>query len=825
MSQDGAGGHDDLVAMVEDRLLADDKLPDDAKYLVLAAMDPGTDEDFQVAAGQDGGEQIARRRAGGDPAEPAPVPPPARVYLRGVEAEGFRGIGPAARLDLRPGPGLTVVAGRNGCGKSSLAEAAEVAITGTSHRWTGPRPSKSWRNLHHRAACRVSVALTEEGVGDTTVQAEWDLAAEGFEQATAWVQRHGRRRERGRESLGWVRELTTYKPFLSHAELGEQLAQSNRTHLYSAINTALGLERVDAALGRLDALHSQWNAAQSESDRERKALRALLQTRDDDRSRAVYALLAGTRPDLSAVAAHVTGKDDGGRVGRLRRLIETPGPEVEAFEAAVAAFRAARTEAEHAGDVADQKDLRRRELLRVALVHYHAHGPGACPVCANGTLDDAWMARTTDELDSADLITQAADRARAAYQQAAQRLARFRASLPLVLKETEDDLPAVAAAVAAWRELARFTEPGHLASEEAAAGVAAVVLATADLRAEAAEELARVQDDWQPLALRLGQWLEPAHRAARMRDRLEHAKAARAWMRAHADEIRNERLAPINDRTQEIWNRLRQNSNVSLGPLRLRGARNTRHVVISAAVDDDANAGMEVMSQGELNALALAIFLPRVQLAGSPFGFVMIDDPVQAMDPAKVDGLAQVLADLAETRQVVVFTHDDRLPEAITRLQIPASILLVGRDENSAVVVRESSDPVSRYLRDARAIARDEEIPLEVRRRVVPRLCRDALERRCKELFFRRELRAGAARGEVERRWQEARETRHRLALVVNRPGETTVDRWLEQRPDRRQALGACSTAVHRGWDGDLAQAVRATERATSDLEADHGRG
>ena len=33
---------------------------------------------------------------------------PAHVYLSAIEASGFRGIGPTTRLELAPGPGLTV---------------------------------------------------------------------------------------------------------------------------------------------------------------------------------------------------------------------------------------------------------------------------------------------------------------------------------------------------------------------------------------------------------------------------------------------------------------------------------------------------------------------------------------------------------------------------------------------------------------------------------------------------------------------------------------------------------------------------------------------
>ena len=50
---------------------------------------------------------------------------------------------------------------------------------------------------------------------------------------------------------------------------------------------------------------------------------------------------------------------------------------------------------------------------------------------------------------------------------------------------------------------------------------------------------------------------------------------------------------------------------------------------------------------------------------------------MQSMDPAEVDGLAGVLANSAEARQVVVFTQDNRLPEAVPRLQVDASVLEV----------------------------------------------------------------------------------------------------------------------------------------------------
>jgi hypothetical protein len=86
------------------------------------------------------------------------------------------------------------------------------------------------------------------------------------------------------------------------------------------------------------------------------------------------------------------------------------------------------------------------------------------------------------------------------------------------------------------------------------------------------------------------------------------------------------------------WEHLRQQSNVTLGKIELVGSKGSRRVSLDVTVDGVAGAALGVMSQGELHSLALSLFLPRATLAESPFRFVVIDDPVQSMDPARIDG-------------------------------------------------------------------------------------------------------------------------------------------------------------------------------------------
>lgn len=59
-----------------------------------------------------------------------------------------------------------------------------------------------------------------------------------------------------------------------------------------------------------------------------------------------------------------------------------------------------------------------------------------------------------------------------------------------------------------------------------------------------------------------------------------------------------------------------------VGPVQLVGSGTQRRVNLDVTVDgSDANA-LGVMSQGELHALALALFLPRATMAESPFRFL-----------------------------------------------------------------------------------------------------------------------------------------------------------------------------------------------------------
>lgn len=465
------------------------------------------------------------------------------------------------------------------------------------------------------------------------------------------------------------------------------------------------------------------------------------------------------------------------------------------------------------------------DLLERALTHHAAHGDGPCPVCGEGALDASWQRGAQEQ---AELLRQEAASADVAAQQL--RLATsdtrslFQAP-PARLKALRAAGFETSALETAWDEWARggSIDDPRAYEPHVALTHAPLQSALSEAQARARVEIASRDDAWKPLAEDLAAWLSAVDEAGDVDEHAARLKEAGTWLKAAIHDIRNARLAPIKEGAAKVWQELRQESNVELGPIELVGSRTSRRVSLDVTVDGVGSPGVAVMSQGELHALGLALFLPRATLAESPFRFLVIDDPVQAMDPAKVDGLARVLDDVARTRQVVVFTHDDRLGEAVRRLRINARILEVVRREGSVVEVKSLADPVMRYLQDARALARSDGVPEGVVERVVPGLCRLAVEAACQEAFRRGQISAGKPHASVEEDLRGATTTTQIAALAlfgdIERSGDVMT---------RLNAFGAwagtCFKTVkgagHDAYGGDLGRLVADTERLAEKLRA-----
>ena len=288
-----------------------------------------------------------------------------------------------------------------------------------------------------------------------------------------------------------------------------------------------------------------------------------------------------------------------------------------------------------------------------------------------GALDEAWRDRAEREVARLEAQASAARQARQQADGSRSGARDLFLPLPAVLSTPQVGIADPGSARAAWVSwTGRPDEDGADGLRKLADHIdqawPRLSRAVTALTSAAEAELRAREDRWAPVAAEVAAWCKRSSAAEAAAQAVPALQAAITWLKNATDDIRNARLAPLGDRAREIWAQLRQESNVDLGAIRLSGSGNRRQVDVKVTVDGSPGAALGVMSQGEVNALALSIFLPRATVAASPFRFLVIDDPVQAMDPAKVEGLARVLEDVARSRQVLVFTHDDRLPEADT---------------------------------------------------------------------------------------------------------------------------------------------------------------
>ena len=108
------------------------------------------------------------------------------------------------------------------------------------------------------------------------------------------------------------------------------------------------------------------------------------------------------------------------------------------------------------------------------------------------------------------------------------------------------------------------------------------------------------------------------------------------------------------------------------------------------------------------------------------------------------------LEDVSRSRQVLVLTHDDRLAEALRRLRIPGRILEVSRRADSIGKNRPALTPVAQLLKDARDLCADDAVSQDVAARVVPALCRLAIEAAFTDAIRRTQLRNGRRHADIE---------------------------------------------------------------------------
>ncbi|MCY3586251.1 MAG: AAA family ATPase [Acidimicrobiaceae bacterium] len=510
--------------------LATSKLGDDEKDLVSKALFPQAEE----SRDDDPGERVPAARASDEATR--------RLFIESIRVRGFRGIGDECQLALSPHPGLTLVTGRNGTGKSSIVEGVEFVLTGQSLRWAGRSVERKagWRNLHSPAQPQAVVTLQRPGLPEPHIfSATWD--GDNVEKATRTVSIGGTP-TRPIETPLWDGALATHRPILSYAELAK-IVEGTPSDRYNALAPVLGMQSLQAPLNRLGESKKLAEQQHEAGVLAVKALLPDLQASADDRALRAYAALDGPW-DLDAVDDIVTGTQSAStqREQVLRELEQLAPPNQErVIEHSDALKNAARQVSTLEGTEAGRADVL-AELLRSAIRLHELHGDGDCPVCGrDSALHSDWVQQAKREIERLKSVATKMRTAQSVLETARRGVHSLAKSPPEVLTRVVDHAPQIDASglTAAWNAWATLPNGDEELADHLLSGYEAVERATVQVRT-AARSFREEQDaDWRPLAQRLSEVLPLARESEKANKSLPGVGRAEKWLKDTEAEIRD----------------------------------------------------------------------------------------------------------------------------------------------------------------------------------------------------------------------------------------------------------------------------------------------
>ncbi len=345
---------------------------------------------------------------------------------------------------------------------------------------------------------------------------------------------------------------------------------------------------------------------------------------------------------------------------------------------------------------AARKANARRSLVREALATLETAGPPenirTCPLCGNRADDLLAHLKEEYEQTTAQDIRQVESARKTLEAQAElvrealaehDRLAKATATLEAQLGKIKAD---VAAAIEQPLDL--FADPLALLNRELET-IDAALQRTQEAVEARRQGLDRLDEDVERLeAVNQVVGLEEKRRGIeRIRDTLEFRRldALRDDMARWIADVDSVKLAIGRDSNEYARRKIREAQQRIDGVFRLL----TGHPAISelklhVAADatgkntytfsgPDGRDLVPVLSQGDMNALALAIFLglSRSGDDAGRFGFVMLDDPSQSLGTTHKRQLVEVLNEFLSGKMVILSTMDRELEDMLRRLIIP----------------------------------------------------------------------------------------------------------------------------------------------------------
>lgn len=737
--------------------------------------------------------------------------------IASVSVAGIGGIGALAPpvLELTPTAGLTVVYAQNGHGKTSLARAMESALRAARHEAEDVTGDLWSAQLVSEGESYATIELILVSGADR-LEVRVVFGPTGDEVTATLADADGRRRVE--LDRAWREALLGSRACYSYSVLQTRLKSDRDLQSYLEELLVLGpvWQAVRTALEGRAAEATTAKKAVEKASRETKAAEATL--------RKLF--LADPRrptapPDVVWPSCWTDDVDrwllDNAVAGGLDDSVT---PVADDYERQVERLREALRESVEHLTVADARldDPRHGAVLDhlEALVGAADLDDGRCPVCGTAV---AWREHTRTLVEGARQQRTAAREVERALRNLADWV--DHTLLPLV-RAGGDGGPAAAAHTLRQAVLSGGCRP-HSPARRAAEDLLAALADPAHLDWVAA--LRRRSDATAEWARERTQLLAPFAEAWRAHG--PTADDADAWKVAQStlDELqvtlRQERQDDVTAQLHAALRAMLPDADVEIEKIRHQGgAKQNRGAEVRLTLGGrPATLGM--LSSGQRNALLLAPLL----VIGDPgaFGFLLIDDPVHALDDLRVDHLAQELSRLADDHQVLVLTHDPRLEEHLRARRPDLATVTLQRDVATATVRwAQHSSPWETLLDDATKVRdtaqQDGWLVDAPRESIVAGLCRAALDGAIRQAAINRAIRhtiaVDAALDALDEQQDTARRFEHVRGLVGGGRALPVAQRCVDH------FLPAWNAGTHGAPanDLDLGAHVRAARKACAEL-------
>ncbi|WP_285628261.1 AAA family ATPase [Kineosporia sp. NBRC 101677] len=714
-----------------------------------------------------------------------------RWSLVQVDVQGYQGVGvdPPLHLTIDPTPGVTVIHGPNGAGKSSLADAIDSVLHGSpggSNPAVGGSGGKAplWERVQRgrdAAEARIHVTLAD---GDERLHLSGVIDdSDGMETWTIEHEHQGRR-EVVRLDSSWDSAVIGHQPVFAYGALERRIQTSGELQGYLDLLIALGgcfIELDGEVAARCTTANEAFNAWQSARNAAQTAVEELDGLHDD----------GDALPPVEWPAVN----DDVEAWLRSQQLTELgdslPLIDLRNHEEVLAAAEAVKRAISQLDDARiSTLDHLAGGLTRLHAEAEHLVNPGSvCPVCGSGHVD--WRSGLAGAVAGIAHLSVTSEAATLALKE----LQATAGTHLLALLSVVDVIPD--SEVGVETSYARKLVQDFLAEVERSTEPTTVVLTTAHLLVNwcASQECRRLFEHAAHVSDRHRQRLKARREAVsdfvaiwRQRQpaavRKNHWDTAKKHLATLGNALRAERAAILQERAGQRISTLLDDAGIQLESIEI--SKTKGNLILRDRSDAPIQLGM--LSSGQRNALLLAPLLAMT--AGGPFGFVVLDDPVHAFDGLRVDRLANEIVKIAQSRRVIVLTHDERLREHLLAVSSSGKAHQIARDHTTGVVTIKNGSPMWEVLlNDAHAVIEvsgSAESEVAGMTEVVRGLCRQALDDGLRDFVIRVASRTSNDVPSMLDRLNQARETRRRLTVTAEIGHEhgvarTAVNRALDQ--------------------------------------------